>query len=81
MFTILMIIIDTYPKHEAWHCDATSQFGGPEKTLCTDVVITAHAQRENHYATLVHNSEISQIYIVQIGIENKSQLNKNKYTV
>jgi len=24
MFTILMIIIDTYPKHEAWHCDATS---------------------------------------------------------
>jgi len=24
IFAILMIIIDTCPKHEAWHCDATS---------------------------------------------------------
>lgn len=28
--------------------------GGPEKTLCTDVVMAAHAIRENHYAILVH---------------------------
>ena len=33
--------------------------------MCTDVVIAAHAMRENHYATLVHNSEISQVSVLQ----------------
>ena len=42
--------------------------GGPEKTLCTDVVIAAHATRENHYAILVHNSEISQVSNYKISI-------------
>lgn len=31
------------------------RIGGPEKALCTDATIVAHAiMRENHYAILVH---------------------------
>ena len=40
-------------------------FEGRRKPECTDVVIAAHAMRENHYATLVHNSEISQVSVLQ----------------
>ena len=32
-------------------------FEGRRKPECTDVVIAAHAMRENHYATLVHSFE------------------------
>lgn len=39
--------------HEAWVCNAHILAEGPEKTQHTDIVIAAHAKRENHYAIFV----------------------------
>ena len=35
---------------------------GPEKTHSTNVVIAAHAKRENHYAILVLYLKVSQVF-------------------
>lgn len=60
-------------------------FEGRRKPECTDVVIAAHAMRENHYATLVHSFENflrSQNYKISIrfffiNMSQKGRLNPN----
>lgn len=52
-------------------------FEGRRKPECTDVVIAAHAMRENHYATLVHSFENflrSQNYKMRITLLSKSNM-------
>ncbi len=44
------------------------------KPECTDVVIAAHAVRENHYAILVHSLKVSQVFKLQ-DAHNASSMN------
>lgn len=64
MYTIIMIIIDTCQKHEAWNCNATtSELKVLRKPISTNMVIAAHAIRvRTTMPSLVLILKVSQVF-------------------